>query len=215
MKKNIIIVGSGGFAKEVAFLLHQIDKYEVKGFSIDQDYVPSDKKLVGLPYLGEIDELIECIISPTNIVIAIANPAVKMSVHSRLVRNPYLKFPNLIHSSSLLGFNIKLGEGNVIMPYTTLTADITIGDFNMINIGCTIGHDVQIGAFNTLYPNNNISGNVTIKNNCELGVGTKIIPNCLLEDGIISGAGTIIIHNVEKNATVVGNPARVIKIRED
>ena len=84
----------------------------------------------------------------------------------------------------------------------------------IINLDCTIGHDVILKEFVTLYPGVHVSGNVVIGNRTEIGTGTQIIQGKQVGDGAIVGAGTVVVKDIPSYCTVVGNPAKVIKLHE-
>ena len=207
--KEVVIVGAGGFGKEVAFLINLLKDYKLVGFVDDSiDVLPESicnrAILGGLGYLESYEEKIY-------VAIAVASPTLKESIYLKLLKNSNLIFPNIISDSSLVGFNIAMGIGNILMPYTTLTADINIGNFNMINMHSTIGHDVNLGDFNSIFPNVNISGNNHIGKNNQIGVGTKTIPNITIGNETIIGAGSTVIRDIRNKTKNVGTPTRVIE----
>lgn len=53
-----IIVGAGGFGKEIAFLLESFSRYELIGFVYDSLKM-QNQELVGKTVLGTIDSLLE------------------------------------------------------------------------------------------------------------------------------------------------------------
>ena len=181
-----VIVGAGGYAKEIAFLLARKPEFELLGFADDR-YPLVQEEVCGKPILGKIADLLTWE-EKTAVVLGIANPAAKQKIYQQLKQNPQLSFPNLVDETALVGFNIRLGIGNVLMPYTTYTSDITIGDFNMFNMHTTIGHDTVIGDFNAFFPSVNISGNVTIQDKNQFGVGTKVIQGLAIGTDNIIGA---------------------------
>lgn len=205
---DAIIVGAGGFGKEIAFLLQQQNEYQWIGFVDDRKSEQSD--VLGKPVIGKIADLLR-VKTPMAVFLGIAAPTVKENIYEQLRQNPHLLFPNLFAPSALIGLNVQLGIGNILMPYTTYTADISIGDFNMINIGSTIGHDSIIGSYNAIFPNVNISGAVTLGDKNELGVGTKIIQKRSIGDGNIIGAGSVVIRDIPHHSKWVGVPAKIIE----
>lgn len=203
-----IIVGAGGFGKEIAFLLQSISRYELIGF-VDDSLKMQNQELFGKPVLGTIDSLIE--LEETAIFMGIASPDIKEKIYQKINKNNKLIFPNLVAPSSLVGINVQLGIGNILMPYTTYTADVVLGDFNMINIGSTIGHDTQIGNYNSIFPSVNISGHVILGDKNEIGVGTKIIQNLKIGNTNIIGAGSVVIKNINNNTKNIGVPTKVVE----
>ncbi|MFS0931221.1 acetyltransferase [Enterococcus casseliflavus] len=209
IQTELIIVGAGGFAKEIFFLLDRVGTFTVLGF-VDDNYQSLPKKMLGYPILGNLNYL-NRISKGTAIAIGIANPRIKENIYNQHKSNENLFFPNIIDSTALIGKDVKFGIGNIISPYTTFTAGIRIGDFNMINIHSTIGHDCEIQNYNSIYPNVNISGNVKIGSYNEIGVGTKVIQNIKIGDENILGAGSVVIKKVNDKKKLVGVPARVIE----
>ncbi|MGC6769611.1 acetyltransferase [Enterococcus sp. LJL51] len=207
--KKLIIIGAGGHGKEVCFLVERLSEYELLGF-LDDNKV--GEVVCGKPVLGGIAEAGQLPVG-THVVFGISSPQFKEDIYNRYFRekNGELVFPNLIDPSVLMGKSVKLGKGNVIMAYTTLTEDIVIGDFNAVNIGCTIGHDVSVGDFNSIYPSVNISGNVNLDNKIQLGVGSQIIQNINIGESVIIGAGSVVINEIADGNKVVGVPAKAIR----
>lgn len=69
----------------------------------------------------------------------------------------------------------------------------------------TINHDFN--NRHTIYT----YGKVTIKQNAWIGMGATILPGVTIGKNAVVGAGSVVTKDVEDNAVVVGNPARVIK----
>ncbi|MBA0949882.1 acetyltransferase [Enterococcus gallinarum] len=206
--KDLVIIGAGGYAKEISFLVQNRLDFNLIGF-VD-DSVPKKTELTGKKVLGPVEILLSWPKS-LHVAIGISSPVIKKKIYLILKENKNIIFPNIIDPTALIGANVTLGIGNILMPHTTFTADINIGNFNMINIATTIGHDTKIGDFNSIFPSCNISGNVKLGDYTEIGVGTKIIPGISIADNSITGAGSVVIRNIEKNTKNVGVPTRVIE----
>ena len=208
--KNIYIIGSSGFAKEVAQLSLSLN-YNIQGF-IDLDkksdtrigdkyYPVLDEKLFLEKYLSNRNEI--------NVAIGIGDP----SIIKNLVKfyDGFL-FPNLIHKSSQIDeTHVKIGQGNIITAHTVFTTSIEIGNFNVINLSCTIGHDVVIKNYNVINPSASISGNVKIGNANLIGVSSTILQNIKIGNNNIIGASALITKDVDDNSLMVGVPAKNIK----
>lgn len=209
ISKNIIIVGTGGFAKEITFLLSRIENYQLAGY-VDDNSDLHEKTILGHKVLGNTDYLLS-LSEEHSVVIGVADPKDKKSIYNKLKSNLNLKFPNLIDPSALIGLEIEMGFGNVIMANTTFTSSILLGNFNMINIATTIGHDVEIGNYNSLFPNVNVSGNVKIESKTSIGVGSKIIQGVVVKESSVVGAGSVVIRDIDSKTKNVGAPTRVIE----
>ena len=47
-----------------------------------------------------------------------------------------------------------------------------------------------------------------------IGAGAIVIGGITVGNNVIIGAGSVVVKDIPDNATVVGNPARVIRVRE-
>ncbi len=204
--EDLVIVGNGGFAKEVKWLIDRINQREPLW-----------------NFLGFIDKIItaEGVIGDDNFVlnshkrlavaIGIGLPQIRQLLYKQYSQNSNVWFPNLIDPSVILSSEINIGFGNIICANNIFTVDIEMGNFNIINLSTTIGHNTKMGSYNTVNPGSNISGNVTMGSRIELGTGTKIIQGKKLESDVIVGAGAVIINDVPGRCTLVGVPAKIIK----
>ena len=209
---NIVIMGAGGFGREVQWLIERINEQEqtwnILGY-VD-DGMAVDRNVDGYRVLGGIDYL-RSVKENIAVVCAIGSSKTRKKVISRLLERSNITFPNLVDPSVVMSGRIKMGQGNIICAGNILTVDIEMGDFNIINLDCTVGHDVMIDSFVTVYPSVNISGMVEVGSETELGTGTQIIQGKRIGENVIVGAGTVVIRDISCGCTVVGNPARVIK----
>lgn len=112
--------------------------------------------------------------------------------------------------------------------------DIEIGNNSALGLDArvsgplSIGNDVMMGPNVSIYTQNHETENiykpmrlqtapkkkVTIGNDCWIGANAVLLPGVTVGNGAIVGAGAIVTHDVPERAVVGGNPARVIKIRE-
>ena len=207
--KDIYIIGASGFGREVAWLIEELDEFNVIGF-VDDNKEIQDKKINDIPVVGGIPFLIDQK-EETNVVIAIGNPTIRYKIYEQLKENKNIKFPNIIAKDVRISNSNKLGIGNIICTQSILTVNITLGNFNHINLDCTVGHDVILHDFVTVYPSVNISGNVVVGNYSELGTGTKIIQGKSVTENVIIGAGSVVIKDLIEKGTYVGSPVRKVK----
>ncbi len=84
--------------------------------------------------------------------------------------------------------------------FSTIVAAKSIGE------NCTIFQQVTVGYNGDKAP--------VIGNNVEIMAGALVIGGVTLGDNCKVGAGAVVVNDVPANATVVGCPAKVIKISE-
>lgn len=81
---------------------------------------------------------------------------------------------------------------------------VVIGETAEVGDNCIIYHGVTLGGTGK----DKYKRHPTIGNNVMIGAGAKILGPILIGDNSKIGAGAVVLHNVEKNATVVGVPAK-------
>lgn len=207
-RNNLVIVGCGGFAKEVEWLIGRINQvhhtWNVLGFI---DKTASSKDVIG------DDHFILASQEKLAVALAIGSTGIRERLYALYCKNHNIWFPNLIDPAAIVPQEIDMGIGNIICANNIFTVNICLGNFNIVNLSSTIGHDVEIGNYNTINPGTNISGNVTIGNRSQLGTGTKVIQGKTIGDDVVAGAGSVIINDIGNRCTIVGVPAKVIKQR--
>jgi sugar O-acyltransferase (sialic acid O-acetyltransferase NeuD family) len=214
MKKDIIIYGAGGFGREVAWLIEQINQvkpeWNLIGYLDDEQSI-RDKIINGYPVLGDYIWLLKYR-KEIFTICAIADPFLKKKIIDRIKSIKNVHFATLIHPYTQMSSYVKIGKGTIICAGNIITTNIIIGEHVILNLSCTVGHDVIIKNFCTLHPAVNISGNVVIEKCTLVGTGCKIINDLKIGRNTIIGAGAVVTHDLPENCTAVGVPARPIKV---
>lgn len=210
--KNIVIVGAGGVGRETSLIIQQINElkstWNLIGF-IDDDVNSWGNVINGYPVIGGMDSL-EKLSLDTYVVVAIANYEVKRKIVNRI--NNKFKFATIVHPRVWLHDYMTLGEGTIIYEGAILTTNIKVGNHVIISPKCGIGHDSIIKDYVSLLWNVNISGNDIIEEGVMMGSASTVIQGKRIGKGSTVGAGAVVIDNIDSYSTVVGVPAKVIKV---
>lgn len=209
--ENILIIGAGGFGREVEWLINRINNSNNNQWNLIgyvDDNVQKGTAITKLKVVYNTDELLK-LEEKTNVVIAIGNAKVRKLIYNKIKENKNLSFPNLVDPSAIIG-EVDMGIGNIICAGTIATVNIKINNFNIINLDCTIGHDDVLADFITVYPSVNISGNTTINEVVEIGTGTQIIQGKNICSNVIIGAGAVVVKDIGEEGTYIGIPVKKI-----
>lgn len=216
-KKELYIIGAGGFGRETAWLVERINgrmpEWGLMGF-IEQDTNVENTILSKYKIVGGEDHF-NIVDHPVWVVCAVATANRRKEIIRRLKRNPNIRFATLIDPSVIFSSQVKIGEGCIICARTVFTINVTVGSHVIINLGCTVGHDTVIGDYVTVNPGANLSGNVVVGSCSELGTGMQVIQGRMIGEGSLVGAGAVVTTDIPGNCTAVGIPARPIKYFED
>ncbi|MFF7708712.1 NeuD/PglB/VioB family sugar acetyltransferase [Pseudomonas sp. NPDC007930] len=208
--KNIIIVGAGGFGREVFGWLKDsiIDSADTQlsGF-LDDNLNALDSYEGYPPILGAVGDYVP---DKSDVFIcAIANPKIRQAVVQTLeVRGAV--FASLVHPTVLVGHSVTIGVGSIICPYSILACDLTLGRHVIVNSHCTIAHDTSIGNYSTLSGHCDVTGGVVLQERVFIGSHASVIPKVVVEKDAIIGAGSLVIRRVYAGTTVFGVPAKKI-----
>jgi sugar O-acyltransferase (sialic acid O-acetyltransferase NeuD family) len=215
--KSILIYGAGGFAREVAWLIETCnelaDRYTIVGF-IDDNEKKWGKDLNGIKVIG-LDQAHD-LFPAAFIVSGVGSPQVREKTMTKAFGKGF-KPESIIHPRVEMSKWIEVGAGSVICAGNILTTNIILGEQVQINLDCTIGHDAVLEDFATLAPGVHISGNVHLKKSAYVGTGAVIINGSedeplIIGEGAVVGAGACVTKSVDAGQTVVGIPAKPLKI---
>lgn len=212
--KSIAIVGAGGFGKEVAEMIEQINRvdpqWKIIGF-YDDGY-EKEVKVNDYYVLGSINDL-NFISENVSVAIAIGDSKTRHNVKAKL-SNPLISYPSLIHPSAIVGKYVNIGEGAIITANNILTVNINIGEFVILNLACTVGHDATLGDFTSFMPSVNVSGGVIVREGAYVGTGAQILNHLEIGAWTKIGAGAVVKESLPAHCTAVGVPAITVKYHE-
>ncbi len=211
MMKQLLIIGARGWGREVFAMVKNCRGYQtefvIKGFLDDK----SDA-LDGMAGYPPILDSVEDYEPQVNDVFCCALGDNYWRKHyADIIINKGGSFINLIHKSTYIGQNTKLGNGCIISCEVNISCDIEIGDFVNIQRLVDVGHDVRIGDYCWLGTKCFIGGGAIIGDSTTIHTGAIVLPHILIGKNCLAGAGAVVIKKVKDGDTVFGNPAKVLK----
>jgi 2,3,4,5-tetrahydropyridine-2-carboxylate N-succinyltransferase/tetrahydrodipicolinate N-acetyltransferase len=138
---------------------------------------------------------------------------------------PMLDLKNIkarIEPGAVIREKVEIGEGAVIMMGAVINIGAVIGKGTMIDMGAVlsgramVGNNCHIGAGTVLagVVEPASATPVIVEDNVMIGANAVVIEGVRIGANAVVGAGSIVIEDVPPNAVVVGNPARVIKMKD-
>lgn len=203
---NLIIVGAGGHAREVAWVAGEAKvKWHLIGF-LDDKSLSQEQTNFGVRVLGGVADWPKH--SHASFVIAIGSPRVRRDVLKRMLELGTPRFATIVHRSVIHAPEVRIGEGSMVMAGCVLSTNIQVGCHAILNQSITAGHDSNIEDFCTLAPRVTLSGNVKIRQGGELGTAVCVRQGLTIGRGAMVGMGSVVIRDVGDNELVLGVPAR-------
>jgi len=207
--KNIVLVGAGGCARDLAFIIELINEskltWNILGYIEFRENI--GKIHYGYPIIG--DDTWFKNVEEIHGVIAIGDPVVRQKVRNNLKKYNII-YPNIIDPTAVIAKDCIMGEGNIFLGSSKVGTGSRIGHHCLLVGACLIGHDVTVGNFVDIMNNASLLGGVQVADFAMINTGATVLQNAKIGESATVGAGTVVIHDVPANNTVFGVPARTV-----
>ena len=198
--KTLVIVGASGHGKVLADIADK-NGYERIVFLDDNEKI---KQCGGFPVIGKCSEIQNI---ESDIIIGIGNANIRKQLQEKLIGKNIV---TLIHPNAVIGGNVHIGIGTVVMAGAVINPGAVIGEGCIINTCASVDQDCKIGDFCHIAVGSHLCGTVILGNSVWIGAGATIKNNTSICHDSIIGAGAVVIDNIIEAGTYVGVPARKI-----
>lgn len=205
MYNKVIVIGAGGHAKVVADIILKSND-QVIGFLDDNIEIGTVvNKEYDIKVIGKIEDCshLEKLHS-AQFVIAIGNNEIRNAIASKYKINYY----TAIHPSAIVGSDVTIGIGTVIMANACINSSTQIGQHCIINTGAIIEHDNIICNYSHISPNVALGGAVKVGQDVHIGIGATVKNNVEICDNVLIGAGAVVVKDICDVGTYIGIPAK-------
>lgn len=196
---DLAILGSGGFAKEVAELAalgsHRITAcYSVSGGAFEE---------LHRGYLAELERDREQF---EGVVLGIGatdrrSLAIRRGIVDWLVERDFV-CPSVISPYAILAQGASVSAGVVIAHGAILGVDCRLEPFALCNSGAMIGHDARLCANVVVAPGAFVGGNVSVGENSLIGPLAKVIQGVTIGEDALVGVGCLAVRDLMPGQTI-------------
>jgi len=201
--KKIIIIGTGGLARELTSWCAEY--FQIVGYYSSTN--ATEHKEFDLPGMLYTSDVTPDLAGTDLAVMAIGYPPVKAKIHKQFSHLGF-KFPTFIHPSSTVSERANIGDGVIISPNCVVSPNVTLNKLVYVNFSCGIGHDAVIGCYTQINPGTQLGGFSKIGDCVLIGTGSTILQGITVGNGTTVGSGSVVLSRVADDATVLGNPAK-------
>lgn len=215
IKKRILLFGGGNQVHYTIDILEKENKYEVVGIIDSVHPIGTDR--YGYKVLGRQDNLIN-IVNAYKIdagLITIGDNWSRSIVYNAIINQmPSFEFVNAIHPSVIIGKNVELGFGIVMMAGVIVNPLAKIGNFTFFATGCQIEHDCIIQDYASVSAGSIMGGYVTVGKFSAITLGVTILDRLKIGENSVIGSGSLVLKDIPNNVLAYGNPINKLRARK-
>jgi sugar O-acyltransferase (sialic acid O-acetyltransferase NeuD family) len=213
-KKRILLFGGGNQVHYTIDIIEKENKYEVIGIIDSVHEIGADR--YGYKVLGRQDNLIN-IVDEYKIdagLITIGDNWSRSIVYNAIINQmPSFEFINAIHPSVIIGKNVELGFGIVMMAGVIVNPLSKIGNFTFFATGCQIEHDCIIQDYASVSAGSIMGGYVNIGKYSAITLGVTILDRLNIGENSVIGSGSLVLKDIPDNVLAYGNPINKVRAR--
>ena len=207
---RIIIVGAGGFGREVFQWARDAwpdHVSHIAGFLSSASHgSPSGKG--PLPVLG--DPLNFEPLPGDRFLLAIGIPETRRRVAEALEKRG-AEFLSLIHPTAIVAATASIGAGSILCPYAIVSDSAGVGRHVLLNYHSSLGHDASAGDFAVLSPYAALGGNAHVEEDVFLGMHASVGPGKRVGARSKVSANSCALSNAPADSIVFGVPGKISK----
>lgn len=205
--KKILVIGDSNFAKVVINIIEDEGEFEIFGVI---DCLNVSKSFLNYSVVGTKED-IPRIIKENDLyggVLAIDNNWKRKEVYNRVhsICGGF-NFITVIHPTAIIGKNVIIGRGSMVMAGVVVNSDSIIGEFCLLKIQSSLGHEGIMEDYSSLSFGVITGGNLKLGTFSKISFSTSVIENIKIGAHSFIGAGSLVINNIPSFSVAFGVPA--------
>ena len=193
--KRLIMIGASGHGKVCADIAEQMGVWDEIVFADDHPPAPYPYRII-----GTTDDVAD---GDADFFVAIGDAQIREKITGRLKKSV-----TLIHPRAVIGGDVAIGNGCVVMAGAVINSGTTIGDGVIINTCSSVDHDCKLDDYVHVAVGAHLCGMVRIGKSTWIGAGSTVKNNISICGGCMIGAGAVVVQNIAEGGTYMGVPAK-------
>lgn len=213
--KNIVLFGGGLLVHHCIDTIEKEAKYNIIG--ITDPYKEAGTDLYGYKVIGRQEDLLR-LIGEYDIyggLITIGDNWNRKHAFDVIQSiKPDFVYVNAIHPGAVIGRDVELGVGNMVMARCIISAGARIGSFCLLGTGAIVEHDTVMHDFSSISVGSITGGKVETGSFSAITLGVTVVDRLKIGENSVVGAASLVLSDVPDNVLVYGSPAKIIRSRK-
>ena len=208
--RRIVIVGAGGFGREVLQWAREAwpDQASLISGFLSDDPRRLDGFSTGVEILSSVTDYLKA--TGDYLLLGIGVPYSRRRV-AELLHAREAKFLTLVHPHAVVAATAEIGEGSIICPFAVVSDSARIGRCVLVNYHASLGHDSAAGDYAVLSPYAALGGGACIEEEVFLGLHASVGPGVTVGQKSKVSANSCALAATPPHSLVYGVPGRVVK----
>lgn len=203
----MIIIGAGGFAKELIEAISPNDIEQGLYFFDNTSKNNSTYFLDQFPIITNWDHFTAELKTDPRFAIGVGGPENRRSLTKQSEALGGV-LTSVISDQAYIGsYDVSICEGATILHNATIANGVKIGRGALIYHNVQITHDCILGDFCELSPGATLLGKVKLGDRVHVGANATVLPGIEVGDDVIIGAGAVVTKNIPSSTVIKGIPA--------
>lgn len=201
---EVVIIGAGGFGREVFQYAYDTGRFNVVGFLDDRQ---ADALTIpdGLPLLGSISAYEPSV--GQRFLMAVGDPEARSKIAKRIQALGGV-FETIVHPASYVASTARIGAGSIVAPFASVGASAVLAELSQVHFYASVAHDVRVGKYSALSPYAAVNGGGQLGDCAFLGTRATVNPLKSVGDHSKVAAGAVVYQDVPEWSLASGNPAK-------
>jgi len=211
---NIVLFGGGNQLQYSIDVIEKENKFKIVG--VVDSIQPLGKTLYGYKIIGR-QENIAALINEFSIdggMITVGDNWTRKYIYDSIVEKvPGFNFISTIHPSAVIGNDVTIGKGVMVMAGCLINPGAKLGDFTFYGTGAQVEHDCEVGEFASISSGSIMGGHVKIGKYAAITLGVILADRLSIGENSVVGSGSLVLKSLPDNVLAYGHPAKIIRSR--
>lgn len=214
--RKCVILGAGGHARLVIDAVLAADHSDAEVVAVvDSDRSLWETEVLGISVIGGDDQLAHLVDQGVLYFLlgvgSSKNTDLKRKLYDLGLKSGFRAL-SARHPAAVCSALATLGEGVQLMANSIIGPGARLGSNVAVNAGAVVEHDCQIGDNVFIGTGAVVCGGVEVGEGAFIGAGATVRQMVKIGSNSVLGAGCVVVSDVPAGMTVVGVPAKPIRV---